>query len=156
MKHLKYAAIVLFCLGQCFPAIAKSDQSSSRAGGLVEVLCVYESVPLLQGMEHSFETQIMAMPMCRDVEEMRAYMIGTAVALDLVSFGLACTGIGTTAVVIIQGASHTLKAAELYIKNVPCMEEPPEFQEFKVKSVVCEELERNGVTCLPERLVRKP
>ena len=156
MKHLKYTVIGLFCLGQCFPAIAKSDKYSSRTGSFVEILCVYESAPSFAGADELFGIQAMDMPMCRDVEEMRAYMIGTAVALDLVSFGLACTGIGTTAVVIIQGASHTLKAAELYIKNIPCMEDPPELQESSVKAAVCEELERNGVSCLPERLVRKP
>jgi hypothetical protein len=131
-----------------------AEASSSR--GEVEILCVYDKDPMALYDNFELGANAMSMPMCRDIEEMRAYMMGTAVALDLVSFGLACTGIGTTAVVIIQGASHTLKAAELYIKNVPCMDDPPEFQENRVRAVVCEELERNGVACLPERLVRKP
>ena len=149
-------SLLSFALLLSGPAYA---QSTTKPKQKVTLQCIYESEePIYQSnLLESESYYILAdyAPTCEEKEKWEFYLEGTAYIMDVTALGLACTGIGTTATIWIQGAGLVVHAAQLYVQDLPCVNSKEAEQKKMIKAAVCEELEKNNIKCEPNDLPLK-
>ncbi len=87
-------------------------------------------------------------PSCEAIQKTVVGLNATSIVLSGAGWGLACTGIGVSATVWLQGAALGTRALGLIVGELPCDASASEAEVKRLaKDVVCQELAKQNIGC---------
>jgi hypothetical protein len=87
-------------------------------------------------------------PQCKDLRSFTAALDAADFTFYITSAGMACTGVGATASLVVFGVGVVLHGLNFIVKNLPCESGvSDQVIEQRVEKRVCEVLGQNGFDC---------
>lgn len=144
MKKLVLFVLIFFVLSS--PQLAKADPfvcfNGVTSGGRIS---------MLDASPADLEIQALFAPStirCETAARLQTGLTAVSLAFSVTGFALACTGIGATATVALEGSALGLEMLSLTVGLLPCDDSTNEAKVKKLAAdLICAQLEAQGTAC---------
>lgn len=99
--------------------------------------------------DSSLDASLMAASLtCQEMKNIGSGLQAISFTMTGGAIAAACTGVGAPVTVLLQSAALGFSIANLVVGQLPCRDpNSPEEIKKQTRAVVCEELNKNGITC---------